>query len=371
MEISQTKKYYFASPKAQYLSMKSEINQAISDVLESETYILGSQVDEFEMEFAKYIGQKYAVGVNSGTDAIILALKVLGVGQGDEVIIPSFTAVATAAAVVAVGAIPVFVDIGLDDFTLDPNLIESSISRNTKAIILVHLYGHPGKVKEISALCKKHSLFFIEDCAQAHGAAFEGEKVGTFSDLACFSFYPTKNLGGIGDGGGITTNSEALNRNLRMLRQYGWGETRNSQIVSQISRLDELQASILRVKLRNLESTNQKRIDLAAIYSELLNPEKFILPGVLPGCKHVYHLFVVRVSNRRHILQELPKANIFPGIHYQWPVHLNDAYASKVGRISGSMNNTEIASETVVSLPMYPELLHEDIQYISEVMNNV
>ena len=371
MEIGQTKKYYFANPKAQYLSMKREIDQAISDVLESENYILGTQVEEFEMEFARYIGQKYAVGVNSGTDAIILALKVLNVGQGDEVIIPSFTAVATAAAVVAVGAIPVFVDIGLDDFTIDTSLIEASISKNTKAIILVHLYGHPGKVTEISALCKKYSLFFIEDCAQAHGAEFEGEKVGTFSDLACFSFYPTKNLGGIGDGGGITTNCETLNKNLRMLRQYGWGETRNSQIVSQISRLDELQASILRVKLRNLDVTNQKRIDLAAIYSELLDSEKIILPKVLSGNKHVYHLYVVRVTNRQELLRELPKANIFPGIHYPWPVHLNDAYASKVGRVSGSLKNTEFASETVLSLPMYPELSHEDIQYISEVINNV
>lgn len=371
MEISQTKKYYFANPRAQYLAMRSEIDQAISSVLESETYILGSQVDEFEKEFARYIGQKYAVGVNSGTDAIILALKVLNVGEGDEVIVPSFTAVATAAAVVAVGAIPVFVDIGLDDFTMDPNRIEGAISKKTKAIILVHLYGHPGKAEEIATLCKKHSLFFIEDCAQAHGAAYQGEKVGTFSDLACFSFYPTKNLGGIGDGGGITTNCETLNRNLRMLRQYGWGETRNSQIVSQISRLDELQASILRVKLRNLDSSNQKRIDLAANYSQLLNPDKFILPEVLPGNKHVYHLYVVRVNDRSRILQELPKSNVFPGIHYQWPVHLNDAYSSKVGRISGSLNNTEIASETVVSLPMYPELSHEDIQYISEVMNNV
>ena len=371
MQLDSPKKYFFANPRAQYVSMKDEIDAAISSVLNSDSYVLGTQVALFEREFASFVGQEFAVGVNSGTDALILSLRALGIGPGHEVIIPSFTAVATAAAVVAVGANPVYVDIDLDTYTIDPELLGGSVTEKTQAVILVHLYGHPGKVEQIAGWCKKNSLFLIEDCAQAHGAAFNGSKVGTFSDLACFSFYPTKNLGGIGDGGGITTDDENLYHRLRMLRQYGWGETRNSQIASQISRLDEMQASILRVKLRNLNALNSKRVRLAEFYAEYLDQGKFVLPQVLPGNTHVFHLYVTRVENRAKFLSELPKSNIFPGIHYEWPVHLNDAYASKIGRISGTLHNTETAAKTVLSLPMYPELSQADIQYISEVVNNV
>lgn len=371
MQIEKSKKYFFANPKAQYLAMKDEIDNAILSVLNSDSYVLGTQVDLFEREFASFIGQDFSVGVNSGTDALILSLRALDVGSGDEVIIPSFTAVATAAAVVAVGAIPVYVDIDLDTYTIDPEFLRGSITEKTKAVILVHLYGHPGKVEQIAVWCKKNSLFLIEDCAQAHGAAFNDSNVGTFSDLACFSFYPTKNLGAMGDGGGITTSNENLYNRLKMLRQYGWAQTRNSQIASQISRLDELQAAILRVKLRYLKASNSKRVQLADLYAKYLDKDKFVLPKVLPGNKHVFHLYVIRVENRAKFLNELPKAGIFPGIHYEWPVHLNDAYASKIGRISGTLRNTEIAAETVLSLPMYPELSQTDIQFISEVVNNV
>lgn len=371
MLLNSPKKYYFANPQAQYLSMKVEIDLAISSVLNSDSYVLGTQVDLFEKEFASFMGRNFAIGVNSGTDALILALRVLGVGYGDEVIIPSFTAVATAAAVVAVGANPVYVDIELDTYTINPELLADSVTEKTKAVILVHLYGHPGKVEQIAAWCKSNSLFLIEDCAQAHGAAINESGVGTFSDLACFSFYPTKNLGGMGDGGGITTNDENFYNRLRMLRQYGWAQTRNSQVASQVSRLDELQAAILRVKLRNLEVSNSKRIQLAELYANYLDEDKFVLPKVLLGNKHVFHLYVIRVENRAKFLNELPKAGIFPGIHYEWPVHLNDAYASKIGRISGTLHNTETAAKTVLSLPMYPELSQQDVQFISEVVNNV
>ncbi len=371
MRLDIPRKYFFANPQAQYVSMKDEIDAAIASVLHSDSYVLGTQVDSFEREFASFIGQSFAVGVNSGTDALILSLRALGVGPGDEVIIPSFTAVATAAAVVAVGADPVYVDIDLATYTIDPELLADSFTEKTKAVILVHLYGHPGKVEQIAAWCKKNAIFLIEDCAQAHGAAFNDSNVGTFSDLACFSFYPTKNLGSIGDGGGITTDNEDLYHRLRMLRQYGWVETRNSQVASQISRLDELQASILRVKLRNLNSTNSKRVQIAELYANCLDQDKFVLPKVLPGNTHVFHLYVIRVENRAKYLSALPEANIFPGIHYEWPVHLNDAYASKIGRISGTLHNTETAAKTVLSLPMYPELSETDIHYISEVVNNV
>lgn len=366
-----SKKFFFSNPRSQYFALKDEIDFAISNVLNSDSYILGPQVELFEKEFAEFIGQTYAIGVNSGTDALLLSLRALNIGPGDEVIIPSFTAVATAAAVVAVGAKPVYVDIDSNTYTLNPKLLDSAISTKTKAIIFVHLYGNPGDVVEIAEWCKAHSLYLIEDCAQAHGAAVCNSKVGTFGDLACFSFYPTKNLGGIGDGGGITTDSEELNLRLRMLRQYGWAQTRNSQVASQISRLDEIQASILRVKLKYLESNNQKRIALAAIYSECLDSSKLVLPVTNLGLKHVFHLFVVRVADREKYLRNLPNSNIFPGIHYEWPVHLNDAYQSKIGRVSGSLTNTETAAKTVLSLPMYPELTREDIKYISEVVNNV
>jgi dTDP-4-amino-4,6-dideoxygalactose transaminase len=221
------------------------------------------RLELFEKEFAEYIGQSFTVGVNSGTDALILSLRALNVGVGDEVIVPSFTAVATASAVVAVGAVPVYLDIDMETYTVDPDLLDAALSVKTKAVILVHLYGHPARAKEVAEWCQNNSLFLIEDCSQAHGAEIEASRVGTFGTLACFSFYPTKNLGGIGDGGAITTSDEQINLKLRMLRQYGWAETRNSQVVSQISRLDELQASILRVKLRHLETNNKKRSILA------------------------------------------------------------------------------------------------------------
>ena len=366
-----SKKFYFANPRAQYLELKEEIDEAISSVLNSETYVLGNQVEIFEKEFAAYIGQSFTVGVNSGTDALILSLRALNVGVGDEVIIPSFTAVATASAVVAVGAVPVYLDIDMETYTLDPDLLDAALSVKTKAVILVHLYGHPAHAKEVAEWCRSNLLFLIEDCSQAHGAEIDAFRVGTFGTLACFSFYPTKNLGGIGDGGAITTSDEQINLKLRMLRQYGWAETRNSQVVSQISRLDELQASILRVKLRHFETNNNKRSALARTYSEFLDSSRLVLPVVSPGYKHVFHLYVVRVSDRYKYLRELPKANVFPGIHYEWPVHLNDAYSSKIGRVSGSLINTEMAAQTVLSLPMYPELTTEEVQHISEVVNNV
>ena len=369
--MSSSKIFYFANPRAQYLALKDELSEAMAQVLDSDSYILGSQVALFEEEFASYIGRKYAVGVNSGTDALILSMRALNIGEGDEVIIPSFTAVATAAAVVAVGAQPVFIDIDIESYSLNPELLDSAFSNKTKAVIAVHLYGNPAKIREISEWCAAKSLYLIEDCAQAHGAKSDFSTVGTLGVISCFSFYPTKNLGGIGDGGGITTDNEDLYLRLRMLRQYGWAETRNSQIVSQISRLDELQASILRIKLKHLDSNNQKRISLAHVYDQCLDRTKFILPSVREGNTHVFHLYVVRVSNRSRYLNELPKKNIYPGIHYEWPVHLNDAYKSKIGRISGSLLNTELASKTVMSLPMYPELTDRDIQYISEVANNV
>jgi dTDP-4-amino-4,6-dideoxygalactose transaminase len=344
---------------------------SIKRVVESGWYVLGEELERFESSWSEICNVKFGVGVGNGMDAIEIILRTLGITHGDEVITTPMTAFATITAIIRAGAKPILADIDPGTGLLSVDSVVKCINKKTKAIILVHLYGQIKHMDQWQKLCKTYSIKLIEDCAQSHYAFYKGKSAGSFGDAGAFSFYPTKNLGGIGDGGGITTDNEDLYLRLRMLRQYGWAETRNSQIVSQLSRLDELQASILRIKLKHLDSNNQKRISLAHVYDQCLDRTKFILPSVREGNTHVFHLYVVRVSNRSRYLNELPKKNIYPGIHYEWPVHLNDAYKSKIGRISGSLLNTELASQTVMSLPMYPELTDRDIQYISEVANNV
>jgi dTDP-4-amino-4,6-dideoxygalactose transaminase len=361
----------FANPQAQYLSMKSEIDDAISKVLVSDSYILGSEVASFEQEFAKYNDISFAVGVNSGTDAIVLSLRALKIGPGDEVIVPSFTAVATVAAITAVGATPILIDIYPSTYTLDFTKFDQVRSKLTKAVIAVHLYGHPADMDLISRWCVENEVYLIEDCAQAHGAAWQSRKVGTFGSLACFSFYPTKNLGAIGDGGAVVTDDPQLRDRLIELRQYGWDNSRDSQVLSTVSRLDELQAAILRVKLRKLDQLNDSRIKIANQYLENLNPIKYVLPTVADGARHVFHLFVVRVQNRETLLEHLNEFNIRPGIHYPRPVHLNSAYKALGNNARSTLYETEKASQTVLSLPMYPELTENEVSFITEVLNSV
>jgi len=347
-----------ASPKAQYLSYRDEINAAISNVLDGGRYILGDEVESFEREFVMYLGSEFAVGCGSGTDALVLALRALDVGPCDEVIVPSHTAVPTVAAVVMAGAMPVCVDVEVDYYTLDPALVEAACSERTKAIIAVHLYGQAAAMDELVEIANRRGLRLIEDCAQATGATYRGKRLGSIGDVGCFSFFPTKNLGAIGDGGAVVTNDKELAKRVRNLRQYGWNEDRISQEPGVNSRLDELQAAILRIKLRHLDADNARRRDIAAFYSGELSGLPVITPVARDGAEHVFHLYVVRSAQRQALMQQLTSRGIHAGIHYPVPVHLQSAYKQHM-RIVGSMRVTERLAGEVLSLPMYPELSGE------------
>ena len=349
-----------SNPKAQYLAHQAGIDAAVQRVLQSGYYVLGTEVKAFESEFAAYATAKHCVGVGSGTDALHVAIRALGIGPGDEVITTAHTAVATVSAIELAGATPVFADIDATHFTLDPALVERAISPLTKAIIAVHLYGQPADLTAFSAIAARHSLKLIEDCAQAHGALHQGRRVGSVGDIAAFSCYPTKNLGAIGDGGMIVTNDDALARQCRLLREYGWAERYVSHISGFNSRLDELQAAILRVKLPALDADNEKRRKIAARYDTELAGLPLQLPARRPETNHVFHLYVVR-STRRDALQEhLRAAGVGALIHYPMPIHRQPAYAGKV-RGGESLPETERASREVLSLPMYPELSEAEV----------
>lgn len=354
---------FCSDPKKQYLSLKNEIDSAVSRVLESGHYILGEEVHAFEKEFTGYIGAKYCAAVGSGTEALHLALVACGVGAGNEVITVSHTAVATVSAILLVGARPVFVDIREEDYTIDVQSIEAAITPRTKAIIAVHLYGHPAQMSEIVYLAKKHNLKVIEDCAQAVGSEYSGQKAGSIGDIGCFSFYPTKNLGAIGDGGAVVTNNEKLYEKVLSLRQYGWKERRISLSFGWNSRLDEIQAAILRIKLKRLEMDNAQRRKLAVHYGKRLNIKGVILPRETTGVKHVFHLFVIRALRRDDLLRRLSAAGIAAAIHYPQPVHLQPAFKS--GNAENRLPVTEKICQEILSLPMYPELTLEEIDLVS------
>lgn len=353
----------------QYQSIKDEIGAAVSEVFSSGWFILGPKVEEFEETFAGYIGVKHAIGVASGTEALQLALMALGIGTGDEVILPA-NSYPSVFAITAVGAIPKLVDINLATFNIDPNLIEAAASPKTKAIIPVHLYGQPADISEIVEIAKKHKLFVIEDCAQAHGAKFQGQMVGTFGNIGCFSFYPTKNLGAYGDGGMIVTNSYELAEKLRKLRMYGEKARYQSTLQGINSRLDELQAAILLVKLRHLDNWNRQRREQANLYKELLKNTDLILPIESDNIFHVFHLFVIR-SKERDQLRELLKENeVGTTIHYPTPIHLVPSFVS-LGYKRGDFRISEQASEEVLSLPLYPELMQEELAKVVEVIKKL
>lgn len=346
-----------ANPKAQYMAHKDEIDSAVKRVLDSGWYILGREVELFEIEWARYLGVNYAIGVGSGTEALHLALRVCGIGQGDEVITVSHTAVATIAAIELAGANPVFVDINPDTYTIDTNAILEAITEKTKAVIPVHIYGHPAEMSKILAVAKKQKLYVIEDCAQAHGAEYNGKKVGSLGDIGCFSFYPTKNLGALGDGGALVTNNRNLKERALLLREYGWKERYISKIQGWNTRLDEIQAAILRVKLKYLDQDNAARQKLAKLYRNGLRDMAITLPKERKDCSHVHHLFVIRNTMRNDLMKRMQSQNIGVGIHYPLPVHMQPAYL----RIGGSYPNTERISHEILSLPIYPELNEGEI----------
>jgi dTDP-4-amino-4,6-dideoxygalactose transaminase len=349
------------NPGEAYLAHREEIDEAISSVLTKGIYILGNEVKLFEEEFAKFSHTKFAIGVGSGTDALHLSLRAFNVSRNDEVITVSHTAVATVSAIVQCGAKPVFVDIDPLTFTMDPSKIEKDITSKTKAIIPVHIYGHPVNLEPIINLCKKYSLHLIEDCAQAHGALYNGKRVGSIGDVGCFSFYPTKNLGGVGDGGMITTNSEEIYNQLKLLREYGWKERYISHINGFNSRLDSVQAAVLRVKLKHLDNDNQKRREIAAVYDSKLKDSDLMLPPKASYAEHVYHLYVVRSSKRDLLKDFLLKNDIMALIHYPVPVHKQKAYLSLE---ADPMEVTEKYAGEILSLPMYPELREEEIDHV-------
>ncbi|WP_096207461.1 DegT/DnrJ/EryC1/StrS family aminotransferase [Candidatus Methanoperedens nitratireducens] len=355
------------NPLSQYLSHKSQIDEAILSVLNKGWYILGEEVKTFEEEFAKYIGVSYGVGVGSGTEALHIALTACGVTSGDEVITVSHTAVATVAAIDLAGARPVLVDIEPDFYTIEPDNLEKAITPKTKAIIPVHLYGQPSNLEPILEVARKYNLRIIEDCAQAHGAMYKGKRVGSLGDISCFSFYPTKNLGAIGDGGMIVTNNSELAQKAKLLREYGWAERYISHISGWNSRLDEIQAAMLRVKLRHLDEDNLKRIHLAKLYENELANTNLILPKHRKNTTHVYHLYVVRSKYRDELQAFLRNKGIVALIHYPVPIHLQPAYE---GRIScdNTLSETETASKEILSLPMYPELTDSDVMTVADAI---
>ena len=355
-----------ANPAAQYLSHQAEINAAIAAVLDGNRYILGPQTQAFEQEFAAYLGVAHAVGVGSGTEALHLALRACHIGAGDEVITVSHTAVATVSAIELAGAAPVLVDIDPVTYTIDPRLIERLITARTKAIIPVHLYGSAAHLQPMIDLARKYNLKLIEDCAQAHGARYADQVVGSYGDVSCFSFYPTKNLGAIGDGGLVATNDPQIAQNLNLLRQYGWRERYVSEVAGWNTRLDELQAAILRVKLRYLDEDNAKRRALAAIYDEQL-AGVVTLPIELENTRHVFHLYVIRHPQRDALMAFLRERGIGTAIHYPMPIHLQPAYRGQLGD-EGSLPETEKAAREIVSLPMYPELSAEEVRTVAQAI---
>lgn len=357
-----------SNPHEQYAAHRDEIRAAIDRVLDGGRYILGPEVEAFESEFAAYCQSGYAIGVGSGTDALHLALAALGVGAGDEVITTAHSAVATAVGIRLCGAMPVFADIDPDTYTLDPADVERVVTSRTKAIVPVHLYGQTADLDALGAIAGKHGIPVVEDCAQAHGATIRGRRVGSFGAIAAFSFYPTKNLGAIGDGGAVVTADAQLAGRVRLLREYGWAERYVSHIEGANSRLDELQAAILRVKLGHLDAGNERRRFLARQYDEGLRDSGLRLPVSRDRAGHVFHLYVVSSERRDALQSHLRARGIGALVHYPVPIHLQPAYRSMAPR---PLPHTERAAARVLSLPMYPELTDEDQRTVIDAVREM
>jgi dTDP-4-amino-4,6-dideoxygalactose transaminase len=362
-----------SDPGANYRAHRDEIDAAIRETLESGRYILGEEVSAFEREFALYLGDSYCVGVGNGTDALHLALRACRIGEGDVVLTVSHTAVATVAAIELAGASPLLVDIDPETLTISPHAIESAVGSyhgagKIKAIIAVHLYGQPARMDAIRRIAKRCDLKVIEDCAQAHGATFKGRKTGTLGDIAAFSFYPTKNLGALGDGGAVVTNSPELAERVRQLREYGWQERYVSLLSGMNSRLDEIQAAILRVKLKWLDVENERRRQIARAYSNELKDTALVLPQIPAGSSHACHQYVVRYGNRDELRSYLQEQGIGTTIHYPLPVHLQPAYRDRVMIAYDGLPLTEDISPEVLSLPIYPNLTDNQIRHVCETI---
>jgi dTDP-4-amino-4,6-dideoxygalactose transaminase len=364
----------FVDLKTQYNSIKDEINTAVLQVLESTQFILGDEVTALEQEFAAYSGAAHGVALNTGTSALHLALLAAGVGAGDEVITVPFTFVATVAAIGYTGATPVFVDIDPVSYTIDVNQIEKAITKRTKAIMPVHLYGQPADMDPILEIARRHRLVVIEDAAQAHRSEYKGRRVGSIGDIGCFSFYPGKNLGAYGEGGMAVTNNSGYARTIRMLRDWGQESRYNHVLKGYNYRMDGLQGAILRVKLRYLDQWTEARRTHAAKYDEHLASSGLKTPIAMPYSHHVYHIYAVRSPHRKYLQKKLDEKGIQTGIHYPIPVHLQQAYAD-LGYKLGDFPCSEAAASEVFSLPMYAELtaeqIHTVVQNLESLMGRV
>lgn len=354
----------FVDLEAQYKTLSREINAAIQGVLDRSDYVLGEEVRQFEEDFAKFIGTAHAVGVGSGLDALELALRAYGIGAGDEVVTVANTFIATVLAIIAVGARPVLVDIDPATYNIHPSAIEAAITSRTRGIIPVHLYGQPADMDSILVIARKHNVIVVEDAAQAHGAMYAGRRIGAYGNAAAFSFYPGKNLGAYGDGGMVVTNDADIAETIRQLRNYGQRMKYEHVVAGTNSRLDTMQATVLRVKLPYLDQWNGARQENAATYSSLLANGPFELPQVAPQRTHVFHLYVVQTENRSRVLEFLSARGIATGIHYPIPVHLQEA-CKGLGYRRGDFPATEMAAGRILSLPMYAELTATQVEYVA------
>jgi len=347
--------------------LREEIDRSISAVLDEARFVLGGPVEQFERAFAACCSARYAVGVASGTDAIAIALRAVGVGPGDEVITQANTCVPTVAGIERAGAVPVLVDVEPETGTLDPACLERALTRRTGAIVPVHLYGQCAEMDAVLAFAHAHDLKVVEDAAHAHGAEYRGRSAGTLGHAAAFSFYPTKNLGALGDGGAVVTNDDDIAVQARLLRNYGERDRDESVLGGWNSRLDALQAAVLSAKLPYLERWNERRRELASAYSEALVGTGLALPSELPGCRHVYHLYVVRTSRRSELRARLAERGVETLVHYLRPVHGHPAYAHLAGP-PGSLRESERLAAEVVSLPLYPQLTDGELDAIVEAV---
>jgi len=363
----------FVDLKAQYFSIKEEIDQAISNVIQDSAFIGGKYAKVFEKSFADYVGVKNCVGVGNGTDALCIVLKALGISDGDKVITVANTFIATSEAITMTGAKVVFVDCNEETYNIDVDKLEQAITGKTKAIIPVHLYGQPAQMDKIKDVAKKHNLYVVEDAAQAHGAEYQGQRIGTIGDMACFSFFPGKNLGAYGDAGAIVTNNDELARKARMYANHGRIEKYNHEFEGTNSRLDGLQAAILDVKLKHLDKWIERRRAIARMYDAALK-DIVITPSVMPDVKHVYHLYVIRVKNRDRVKELLAEKGIATGIHYPIPLPFLKAY-SYLGHNPADFPVAYSMKEEILSLPIHGDMTDEQVEYVianlKDIMNKM
>ncbi len=354
--------------RRQYLQLKEEIDAAVLGVLDSTQFILGPNVSELETEVARYHGVPHAIGVANGTDALLLALRALGIGAGDEIITTPFTFIATAEVAGLLGAVPVFVDVDPNTFNIDPALIEKAVTKRTKALIPVHLFGQPCDMDPILAVAKQHGLKVIEDCAQAFGARYKGRVVGTLGDAACFSFFPSKNLACYGDGGMVITGDAATDATLRMLRNHGSSVRYYHDLLGYNSRLDEVQAAVVRVKLKRIDAFNEGRRRAAALYRMHIRRNDVTLPSEAEGCHHVYHQFTVLTDHREQLQEALSRSGIASAVYYPVPLHRQEVFRDSPSR-HGAFPVSDRLAARVLSLPMFPEITEDEILAISGVIN--